>query len=688
MKDPYKKQESKRYTKPIASREAILSYLNENKSGLTFEKLCLGFDKRAMLARLNAMVRDGQITCTKNKYKAIASDVCSGYVIIRNDGYGLVSANARDYILPPRQVLGLAKGDYIKFRTTEKIIKNKTMAVFISVVERAESLLIAQVIGKQVQVYPGQIGGGGILSADTRGIKNKQQVYVRVKQYPSYANQGEVTIHGQLDAVTDMRIWAAILHGLPYEFSEQVIAAAEQLQLPDMTGRKDLTKLPFVTIDGASAKDFDDAVYVDSRAGAGFTLYVAIADVSAYVKPGSEIDSEALIRATSVYFPGQVIPMLPEKLSNDLCSLLPETERAVMVAEMAIDKAGICTRSRIYKAMIKSHARFTYDQVASFVELESKVPDFWQDAFCNMRLLCQALAQKKLKRGALSIARHEQEIIVSEQGEVETVISKPSNIAHEWIELCMLEANETVAIFMQKHNIPGIYREHGLPKPNKLIELKQVLQHFGISEKAGKKTMSQQFQNLITQIQEKQLPEAILVLLLRALPQATYTEKPLPHFGLAYKHYCHFTSPIRRYPDLIVHRQLSAYLVRKSVKINNLSQMAQACSFAERRADQAARDVCKKYLCQYLASKVGTVYSGTIATVLDFGFFVSMPDAGGAEGLVHISGLGDDRFMYYADAQALVGQFSGVSYSIGDSVMVKIISVDIDSGQVNLILLK
>ncbi len=686
MNDKYNKRERRRYKNTIASREAILACLNSNKSGVSIEQLAKNCDKKSILARINAMIRDGQITCLKNKYHASDSEILAGYVIIRHDGFGLVRANAADYLLPPRQAMGLVRGDYIKFRTSTKLIKGKTIAILIAVLNRAKSKLIGEFQGQNVYLYPGQIGGRGLLKTSSTGYNKGQKVYVQIEEYPDNSYVGSVKVTSVLDEVDDMRVWAAILHGLPHEFSTDVLQAADQLKIASDDGRKDLRQLQFVTIDGATAQDFDDAIFV-RNSEKGYVLYVAIADVSAYVAVDSPLDQEALLRATSVYFPGQVIPMLPEKISNDLCSLLPNCERAVMVAEMIIDSQGQRQGTKIYKALIKSHARFTYTEVAGFANNQSLAPDFWQETLHELKAMCAILNIKKKQRGALTIARSEQVILLDKDGSVANIENTTANIAHSWIELCMLEANEAVAEFMIKHNLSGIYREHGQPKPDKFQELCHTLKNFGVTVKNTKNPGVHEFQAIIDEIEAKGLPEPILILMLRALPQASYTEKQLSHFGLAYKNYCHFTSPIRRYPDLWVHRQISNFLSGKSVKQQSAAMLAQHCSFAERRADQASRDVTKKYICQFMQSKIGEVVNGTIATVLDFGFFVAV-DSYGVEGLVHISNLGDEKFTYDSDLQALIGQLSGDSYTIGDSVVVKISRVVLDSGQIDFKIIK
>lgn len=687
MKDPYNKQERGRYKNPIASREAILAHLKANQSGLSLTKISKGFDKKAMLARLNAMLRDGQIILKKDCYISLASSVKRGYVIIRHDGCGMVRADEQDYILPPRQALGLMRGDLVKFRTSTKAIKRKPIGILISIVQRSNSQLIAEVKPGVVQLFPGQIGGSGIIKADTAGFKLKDNVFIKVKEFPKTGDIGSCQIISKVPANLDMRIWAALLHGLPFEFSLEILAEADNLPLANIEGRKDLRHLPFVTIDGETAKDFDDAVYVKATPGSGYVLYVAIADVASYVQSGSKIDQAAFERATSVYFPGQVIPMLPEQLSNNLCSLLPEQDRAVLVAEMAITEDGKRKRSRLYQGLINSHARLTYKQVTAFNENSSLVPEFWQQVFADMSNLCAVLMQKKQARGALTIARSEQQIILADDGSVANVQKSDSLIAHAWIEVCMLEANEAVAEFLVKKTIPGLYREHGEPKLDKLEELEGILKNFGVGRGVKTKDVSKKFQYIINEIERLSLPDSIMVLLLRALPQASYTHKQLPHFGLAYTNYCHFTSPIRRYPDLLVHRQIIKQLTGENTSIGNIDDIAQHCSFAERRADQAARDVTKRYVCQFIADKVGQEFDGVVSTVLDFGMFIELSNCG-IEGLLHISNLGDDRFSYDAESQSLFGQFSGVSYSIGDKISVKIASVNQELGQIDLFLAK
>ncbi len=469
---------------------------------------------------------------------------------------------------------------------------------------------------------------------------------------------------------------------LPAEFSKKALALArampESVRPEDLKGRRDLRDLPFVTIDGETAKDFDDAVYA-AREGRGFRLVVAIADVSHYVRPGDALDADARERGTSVYFPRRVIPMLPEKLSNGLCSLNPEVDRLAMVCDMAITPAGKVARYTFYPAVFRSHARLTYTAVWDMLSGGRANEDLrtLHDVF-------KVLYQERSRRGAIDFESVETRMEFDAQGKILRIVPVPRNEAHRLIEECMLAANVCAGHFLAERGHPVLYRVHDVPAPEKVSALRDFLAELGLVLPGGDKPRPKDYSQLLQKIRARPDFALLQTILLRSMKQAVYTPENLGHFGLAFDAYVHFTSPIRRYPDLLVHRAIKAVLANRRYEGVDWDELGRHCSETERRADDASRDVESWLKCFYMQDHVGGTYQGTITGVTAFGLFVMLDDYY-VDGLVHISELGRDYYRYEANRHMLLGERTGRRYRLADRIKVKLVRVDLETRKIDLV---
>jgi ribonuclease R len=475
---------------------------------------------------------------------------------------------------------------------------------------------------------------------------------------------------------------------LPYEFSKKALALArampEEVRAEDWkdakgtTGRKDLRELPFVTIDGETARDFDDAVHA-VREGRGFRLRVAIADVSHYVRHGDALDVDAKERGTSVYFPRRVIPMLPEKLSNGLCSLNPKVDRLAMVCDMAIAANGKVARYEFHAAVFRSHARLTYTAVW---EMLSK-----GKASAELKTLYEvykALSQERNRRGAIDFESVETRMEFDARGKIQRIVPEPRNEAHRLIEECMLAANVCAGDFLASRQHPVLYRVHDVPALEKVKALRDFLAELGLVLPGGDKPKPKDYAQLLEKIRPRPDHALLQTILLRSMKQAIYTPDNVGHFGLAFDAYVHFTSPIRRYPDLLVHRAIKALLANQRYEGVNWDELGRHCSETERRADDASRDVESWLKCFYMQDQVGGVFEGTVTGVTAFGLFV-MLDQYYVDGLVHISELGRDYYRYEANRHLLLGERTGKRYRLADRIKVKLVRVDVESRKIDLV---
>jgi ribonuclease R len=484
-------------------------------------------------------------------------------------------------------------------------------------------------------------------------------------------------------------------HELPYVWPDDVLLEASRFA-PYVTedalqGRTDLRHLAFVTIDGEDAKDFDDAVYCEPREKGGWTLYVAIADVSYYVKPNSALDKEAYLRGNSVYFPGRVIPMLPETLSNNLCSLNPDVDRLAVVCEMSIHPTGRIMRYQFCEAVFKSCRRLTYNQVHAMIEKKDKR---MQERFkenvphlTHLYDLFRTLHKARKARGAIDFDLPETKIEFGKDRKIKKIVPYERFDSHRVIEECMLCANICAARFLEKNKQPGLYRVHEGPTEEKLENLRRFLNEMGLKMPGHREPVPADYAHILRVIQDRPDAHMIQTILLRSMSQAVYSPENKGHFGLAYEAYAHFTSPIRRYPDLLVHRGIKQLLTQKKPQTEDgaLNRAGEHCSMTERRADDATNEVTDWLKCEFMMDKVGGEFGGVISGVTSFGIFVELAEIY-VEGLVHISVLPDDYYQFDPIKHALMGERTGRQFRLGDPVKIKVARVDLDQREIDFVL--
>ena len=720
--DPHSEREQSKYAKPIASREHLLNIMAESGAPATREelenilKLRSDDDVEALRRRLQAMVRDGQLLKNRRGAYVIVDeqDLIRGRVIAHPNGFGFLKPDegGEDLYLAPRDMRAVLHGDRAVVRVAGIDKRGRREGVLVEVLERANDSIVGRLVvenGVNFVVPDNKRINQDVMiaSKDLGGARPNQIVVADVIQQPSRRSPpvGRVSrvLGEHLTAGMEIDV-ALYAHGIPFEWPravrEQVTGIAAEVLESDKAGRFDMRDKPLVTIDGIDAKDFDDAVYCERRRG-GWRLFVAIADVAHYVQPGSALDEEGQQRGTSVYFPGRVVPMLPEALSNGLCSLNPDVDRLCMICEMTVDAKGKIVRSKFHNGLMRSQARLTYDQVADML-YEGDQPLREKHAALLPHLevldeLYQVLNKSRKQRGAMEFESRETRIEFNEDRKIDAIVPLVRNDAHKLIEECMILANIAAARALGRKKMPTLYRVHQGPEPEKLEELRSYLVLRGLSLGGGDKPRAKDLAKVLKSIEERDDAAQIQVVVLRSLKQAVYQPDNDGHFGLALDEYAHFTSPIRRYPDLLVHRGLKQIIASGGVKnfltgsavknfrysMNDMVLLGQQCSSAERRADEATRDVTNWLKCEYMSDRVGDEFEGVVSAVTSFGLFVDMT-AVYVEGLVHISNLPNDYYNYDPTSQQLVGKGHGVTYSMGTKLRVKVARVDLDERKIDL----
>ena len=709
LQDPFLEREKLKYSNPLPSREFVLQLLENNGVPMFPEELAamlsiknteLGFFER----RLLAMEREGQLIINRKGAICAAQklDLIKCKVSGHRDGFGFAlpdegEGSGVDIFLPEREMKKVMHGDRVLVRPSGVDRRGRQEGKIVEVLDHAFSKLVGRIhqergvwivtpedrrIRHEILIEPGS----------EKDAKHGQVVMVEILQYPDAYRQPVAKVVEVLGNYADpgMEIEIALRkHALPHDFPVEVLAQAKST--PKKVRKKDLSKdrvdlrhLPLVTIDGETARDFDDAVYAEKQ-GKGFRLIVAIADVSHYVQPGDALDKEALERGTSVYFPRRVIPMLPEALSNGICSLNPDVERLCMVCDMQINGKGEVKRYQFYPAVMLSKARLTYTQVWDWIQHGTDNPLL--PNIQTLYSLFKVLLAARAKRGAIEFDSIETQMVFNEQGKIDKIVPVVRNDAHRLIEECMLAANVCAADFLLKSKQKCLYRVHEGPTPEKLENLRNYLQLVGLTLAGNDKPTAKDYAKLAEQIHGRPDAPVLQTMLLRSMQQAVYTPDNNGHFGLAYDAYTHFTSPIRRYPDLLVHRSIKAVLLGSKYKPGKWAQLGMHCSMTERRADDASRDVESWLKTYYMQDKVGEVFEGKISAVTSFGVFVLLDDVY-VEGLVHISELGKDYFHFRKDIQAIVGEKSGMSYRLGDTLTVKVVSANLENAQVDFALVR
>ena len=712
--DPHYEREAGKYENPLPSREYVLAKMAERGVPLSFDEMAVVLDVRpeeydAFSRRLGAMGRDGQIMQNRRGDYLIPdkADLVRGRVEGHPDGYGFLVRDEEgpDLFLGPKEMDKALHGDRVMARIVGMDRRGRPEGKIVEVLERANHRLVGRVhnehgvlfvvaenrrISQDIMLAPGArpkavAGQVVVVELIEQPSKHAQPIGKVVEVLGNYADPG-------------MEIEIALRkHELPFEFSREGLA--ETKKLPDAVRksdwkweggvREDIRSLPLVTIDGETAKDFDDAVYCERQGKdgkGGFRLVVAIADVSHYVKAERELDRDAYERGNSVYFPRRVIPMLPEKISNGLCSLNPQVERLCMVCDMAIAANGEIKRYRFYPAVMFSHARLTYNEVAEALYEEKSAAAGRLEALLphlrNLDALYRVLVKARWARGAIDFETLETQMVFDEQGKIARIVPVSRNDAHRIIEECMLAANVCASDFLHDNEHPALYRIHEGPTPEKLEKLREFLKEFGLQLTGGDEPHAKDYAKLLEKVKGRPDLQLLQTVMLRSLKQAMYSPDNVGHFGLAYESYTHFTSPIRRYPDLVIHRAIKAVLQGGKYRPGNWDEIGIHCSQTERRADEATRDVESWLKCYYMQDRIGEEFDGSVSAVTSFGIFVALDDVF-VEGLVHISDLGSDYFHFEAAKHQLLGERSGQRFRLADRVRVQLVRVDMESSKID-----
>lgn len=722
--DPFADRESKNYENPIPSREFITEFLQQagvpmNRNDL-FEALKLEGEEQyeGLRRRLRAMERDGQLVFTRRQCYALPEklEMVKGYVIGHKDGHGWVRPEGsvgkdNDIVLPHHQMKHIIHGDYVLVQPTDNSKRGRREGRLVRVLEERNT----QIVGRFFLEY----GYSYVVPDDSR---ISQDILIP-NEHKAGARMGNVVVieitdrgsrsRGMMGKVVEvlgenmapgMETQIAIrTHQIPHDWPAAVDKQIENLgeEVPEEAkeGRVDLRDLPLVTIDGEDARDFDDAVYCEKKKSGGWRLWVAIADVSYYVRTDSALDKEAINRGNSVYFPSQVVPMLPEVLSNGLCSLNPQVDRLCMVCEMTISETGKLSGYKHYEAVMNSHARLTYNKVGAILEGDEELRMRYHAVVPHieeLHAMYKVLKEARDNRGAIEFETVEAKFIFNADRKIESIEPVIRNDAHKIIEECMILANIASASYVEKAKEPALYRVHESPGELRLQGFRDFLSELGLELKGGLEPSPTDYADLVKQIAERQDKELIQTMLLRSMKQAVYNADNAGHFGLALKRYAHFTSPIRRYPDLLLHRAIK-YLIAKEegrnqdrwtptggyhYSFDDMDFYGEQCSMTERRADDATREVADWLKCEYMQDHVGDELDGVIANVTSFGFFVRLTELH-IDGLVHISTLANDYYQFDPIGQRLIGESFGNIYRLGDAVKVKVLAVNLNDKQID-----
>ena len=730
------------------TREEILTCLRQEQTPLTPVELANRLNVPAqhfeiLNKRLMAMERDGQLLPNRKGVLLLASklDLVAGRIQGHRDGFGFLvpDAGGPDIFLSPREMQKAMHADRVLVKRIGYDSRGRPEGAIVEVTERGQRKLVGRLLserGVTIVVPEDQRIKHDILipPGDAHQAQPGQVVTVEITDPPSghAAPIGRVVeVLGEIDD-PGMEIEIAVRKfDVPHQFPEAALAAARKLpgsvRTPDLKGRVDLRDVPLVTIDGEDARDFDDAVYCEpitdgARKAGGWRLIVAIADVGHYVRPGDPIDQEAVLRSTSVYFPRRVIPMLPEKLSNGLCSLNPLVDRLVLVCDMVVSARGQVKAYQFFEAVMHSAARLTYDEVWGILSGRDQQAMRNRAALAphleNLYDVFRVLLKAREARGAIDFDTTETKIVCDAAGRIERIVPRHRNDAHKLIEECMLAANVCAADFMKRSKHLGLYRIHEGPTPEKLTLLREFLRSVGLSLGGADEPSPRDYAELAAKVRDRPDADLLQTMLLRSMQQAIYSPDNVGHFGLAYEAYTHFTSPIRRYPDLMTHRVIKALLQGQRYRPVSLSaeelaaagrrrggkggkgghgaeqpppsrgaehdvwaQYGMQCSSHERRADDASRDVEAWLKCQYMRERVGEQFAGRITGVAPFGVFVTLNELF-VDGLVHVSELGSEYFQYNEAAHELRGERTGKRFRLTDPLHVQVSRVDLEARRI------
>ena len=714
--DPHAAREARKYEQPITSREAISDFISDSNGPLTAEDIAKALELtapdrfEALTRRLAAMVRDGQLLMNRRGGYATAKklDLIAGTVIANPDGFGFLKAEdgGEDLFLPPAEMRKALHGDRVLASVTNIDRRGRREGAIVEVLEHrltrltgrySERSRIGMVVPDDRRVLTEVL----IPPEDRNEAREGQLVVVEVTSPPENGRPPIGRILLVLgDKLTPSLVVEAAIHGhdLPHVFPREALAEAALVPVDvpasEIVDRVDLRKVPLVTIDGEDAKDFDDAVWCEPNAQ-GFRLIVAIADVSHYVRPGTALDDEAIKRATSVYFPGFVVPMLPESLSNGICSLMPKVERMCFACEMQVDFEGNVTASRFYEAVMNSHARLTYTQVwkavgeadteagaEAIAQVGSLMPQVQR-----LHQLYKVLSKARTRRGAIEFESSEVRFVLDNSGEVIQAGMLERNDAHKLIEECMIAANVEAAKFVTERQVPAPFRVHPRPPEAKYADLLEYLSEFGLSLPPWSKVQPKDFTNLLRKIRVRPDAPLLETVLLRSQSLAVYQTENLGHFGLALEAYGHFTSPIRRYPDLLLHRSIKHALLSGDpdgyrYTLKEMSALALHCSAMERRADEVEREVDERYRGAWMEKHVGDEFDGVVSGVTNFGLFVELAGSK-VNGLVHVTQLPHDFYHFDPLRRSLAGERQGLKFRLGDPVRVLVLKASVEDKRID-----
>lgn len=718
--DPFYQREKEKYENPVASREFLLQVLQKEKKPLSFLEICelvkaSDEDSRVGIQRrLRAMEREGQIIFNRQKKYGLADkmELVKGRVIGHRDGFGFLKREdgEKDLFIHQGQMHSLLHDDVVLAKESGTDNKGRREARIARIIEPRSEPIVGR--------YFLENGIGIVIPDDSRicheiiippekenGARQGHIVVVELTQRP----RKRVNPIGQIVEVLGehmapgMEIEMAlrtfdIPHQWPKGVDKQITGLKEEVPSEAKQNRIDLRQLPLVTIDGEDARDFDDAVFCEPLDEGGWQLWVAIADVSYYVRTGTALDDEAQERGNSVYFPEQVVPMLPEVLSNGLCSLNPNVDRLCMGCEMTISANGTLQDYQFYEAVMISKARLTYTKVWNILEGDPELHKRYAEHVPHLRNLhdmYRVLKRKRNQRGAIEFETQENKFVFNAQRKIDHIVPVVRNDAHKLIEECMILANVAAAQFLQKNKAEALYRIHDEPNADRLTSFTSYLVEVGITHSIGKDAKPSDFTELVEKIRNRPDQELIQTMLLRSMKQAVYDCDNIGHFGLALEAYAHFTSPIRRYPDLVVHRAIKAVLDKqsrrksktggKSYTHDEVEALGEQCSMTERRADDATRDVADWLKCEFMLDHVGDSFEGVIASVTSFGFFVRLGEFH-IDGLVHIASLENDYYHFDEVKQSLIGESYGTVHRLGDQVKVKVAAVNLDERKIDFLL--
>lgn len=723
MSDNQQNNSAPEYEVEIPGREQLLELVTSNSKPVQFDEFIRHFgldDERQAIGlkrRLRAMERDGQLIYSKANAYGLPErmDLLKGRIIGHKDGFGFCQTedSGKDLFIPHHQMYSVLHGDRVLVKTSGKDSRGRTEGRIVRVTEPRDSNIVGRYFIEHglgiVVPDDGRVSQDILIpDADKNGARHGQLVVVEITRRPSRRTSpiGRVSEVLGEHMAPGMEIQVAIReHDIPTEWPAEVDAELkkyrEEVPAEAYEGRKDLRDLPLITVDGDDSRDFDDAVCCVQEEK-GWRLWVAIADVSYYVRPDTILDKAATERGNSVYFPSNVIPMLPEKLSNGLCSLNPDVNRLCMVAEMELGPRGKLKSAEFYPAVMKSHARLTYNKVKKLLDGDEELQQQYQHVMGNVQeleRLYNALSAARKRRSAIEFDTQETRFIFNAERKIESIEPVKRHVAHKIIEECMIMANVASAQLIESDKeIGALFRVHETPADERLNNFRSFLGELGLNLEGGDEPSPKDYATLLEQVKERQDHELIETMLLRSMQQAVYQPENKGHFGLALKSYAHFTSPIRRYPDLILHRAIKAILRKKkgeekglvgawAYSEKQLDELGVHTSMTERRADDATRQVDEWLKCEFMLDHIGMEFEGVISSVTNFGLFVRLSDYQ-IDGLIHISNLDNDYYHFDQQKGMLVGENSNSVFRLGDNVKVKVKDVNLDDRKIDLTLLE